>query len=242
VLVSDAARPGAVTDVVTHTAGEALAYSIVFFAILRVHEPDSSIRQVLALRAPSVLAAVLAIVAGVALAIPSDFVEKAISARSPPSQKELDFVERLYATPTMGKKALLVITLVVIAPIADELFFRGAIFTPLKRGRRLEPVVMAVAAYETIANLNPRTMLPFFVTVLVFTWIRGTTGSIIPSILGRIGYYAMGTLPLAMGKVLPKASKAIVAGSLGIAVLSLLAIAALSRRDQRTLDARLEDG
>jgi CAAX protease family protein len=239
---TETVHPGALFDLVSRTAGFALAYSVVFFAILRVHEPETSIRHVLALRAPSALATILAVIVGAALALPGAWLDALFSSRYPPSPDETQTLERLLSVATSGSRVKLIATVVVLGPIFDELFFRGALFTPLKRTRRVESVVIATAAYETLANFNVRELLSFFAATLAFSWIRGLTGSVIPGILARIAFYGVHFVPIALGRELPTPGRGILAASTGIAMAALVGVAALSRRDPRALDARLEDG
>src|SRR5262249_55578195 len=136
--VTEAGREGAFFDLVSRTACEALAYSIVFFAILRVHEPETSIRHVLALRAPTVSALILAAAVGAALSLPSEWLDQALDARFPRPLAEKEALDRLLAVTTLGKRITLILTLAILQPAFDELFFRGALFTPLRRTRRAE--------------------------------------------------------------------------------------------------------
>jgi membrane protease YdiL (CAAX protease family) len=240
--ITESAREGAFFDLVSRTACEALAYSIVFFAILRVHEPETSIRHVLALRAPSIIAVVLALAIGAALALPSEWLDQALDARFPRLPAEKEALDRLLSVSTTGKRITLVVTLVVLQPAFDELFFRGAIFTPLRRTRRAETVIVATAAFETLGSLSPRAMISLLVVTLVFAWIRGATGSIFPSMLARMAYYGVAIVPLAMGRDALKPTKMLLLGSAVAFVVGLLGLFLLSRRDARLLDARLEDG
>ncbi len=244
--VAESLRAGAVSDLVTRTTCGALAYSLTLFVILRVHEPDGSIRQVLALRPPPLVAVPLALVVGGGLAAPAAWLDKVLLARFPYSEQEQELLTKVYGAATFDtgpKRFALVLTMVVLSPIIDEMFFRGALFTPLRKGRRLEPVVLATAAYETLVSTpHPREMLSFLAVVLALAWMRGLTGSIFPSILARIAFFAPRFVPIAIGSELPTLSRGMLAGSLGAALLSLAALAAVSRRDARALDARATDG
>lgn len=229
-------------DLVARTGCQALSYSIVFFGILRMHEPDTSIRHVLALRAPSVVGILLALLIGAALAVPSEFVDQLLDARFPRPPAEKETYDKIFAVATMGKRITLIATLVVLQPAFDELFFRGAIFTPLRRTRRAETVIVAVAAFETLGNFSPRAMIELLVVTLILSWIRGATGSIFPSMLARIAYDGVQVVPIALGRAELKPTKMLLAGSAIAVILGLLGLSMLSKRDARLLDARLEDG
>lgn len=239
--VTEASREGAFFDLVSRTACEAIAYSVVLFGILRLHEPETSIRHVLALRAPSVLAVILALVIGAALSLPSEWLDQALEARFPRPLQDKEALDRILSVATIGKRVTLVTTLVVLQPALDELFFRGALFTPLRRTHRAETVVLATAAFETLGSLSPRAMISLLAATLVFAWIRGVTGSIFPSMLARMAYYGVAIVPTVFGHEAPKPTRTLLLASGIGAVVGLLGLSSLSRRDARLLDAKLED-
>lgn len=240
--VLESAHPGAKYDLVTMTACKMLSYSVVFFVILRVHAPEASIRQVLALRRPPVSLALLGAFVGAGLAPIADWASTRISSRFPQSQEDAQTIERLLGTDTTGKKIALVVALVFLMPAFDELFFRGALFTPLKKGRRAEAVVLATAAYDVLMGAPaPAQLVWLLPTVLAFAWIRAVTGSVLPALFARVAFFALQVVPLVI-RGEPKFSGVMALGGAAAAVLSLAAIAAIGRRSARVLDARLEDG
>lgn len=231
--IAEGLRAGAIGDVVTRATCGALAYSLTLFIILRIHEPEGSIRTVLGLKMPPLLTIPLALIAGAGLAGPAAWLDKILLARFPYSDQEKELMEKLSSASTYDttpKRIAMVVIVVLVMPILDELFFRGALFSPLRKRARLEPVVMATAAYETLSSSpHVRDMLSLLALSLALSWIRGLSGSSIPSILARIAFFAPDILPKAIGKELPPLSKGMLAGSLGAAVVSLLMIAMLSR-------------
>lgn len=242
-VVLEAAHPGARFDLVTTTTCKVLVYSAVFFALLRVHAPDSSIRQVLALRRPPLGVMILGALVGGGLSPIAQWASAKVAERMPPSPEETQALERLFSTDTTGKKIAIVVSLVLLMPIFDELFFRGALFTPLKKGRRAEAVVIATAAYDVLSMGAPLSgqlvwLLP---TLLAFAWMRAVTGSVIPGLLARMTFFAVEVVPMVI-RGEPKFSIWVALGGAAVAVLSLAGIAAIGRRSARVLDARLEDG
>jgi membrane protease YdiL (CAAX protease family) len=239
---TEAAREGAFYDLVSRTGCQALAYSVVLFGILRVHAPEASIRHVLALRRPSLLALVLALAVGAALSLPSDWLDRALELRFPRPPEERAALDRLLSAATLGGRVGLVTTLVLVQPALDELFFRGALFTPLRRTHRAETVVFATAAFEVLGSLSPRAMITLAGAMLVFAWLRSATGSVFPSLAARAAYYGLGVVPLALGREPPAPTRALLAASAAVAVGGLAGIFALSRRSARVQGARLDDG
>lgn len=239
---ADSARAGAQKDVITQAMCGAIAYSLTLFIILRVHEPDGSIRSVLALKTPPLLTVPLALVAGAALSGPAAWLNQLLLARYPYSDAEKDQLQTLVggsAYDTTPKRIALVVVMAFLMPFLDELFFRGALFTPLRKRARLESVILATAAYETLSSSDTRTMFSFFALSLALSWIRGMSGSSIPAIVARMAFFAPHFLSIALGKELLNLSKPMLAGSLAVALLSLVLIRMLSRG--RALDEQLGD-
>ena len=242
IAIIDAAHPGAFVDVVTVATVKLLAYSIVLFGILRIHEPQSSIRHLLALRRPPAVLVVLGAAVGAGLSPAAMWLDGIFAKRYPASQAELDAYERIFDAPTVGKKVALLLALVVVMPVCDELFFRGAIFTPLKRGRRAESVILATAAYDTLlGGASPREIASILATALAISWIRAVSGSVFPSVAARVAFFGVQVVPLVLARE-PQFSGTVALGGVMLAALSLAGIAAVGKRSSLALDARLEDG
>jgi hypothetical protein len=242
ITVIDAAHPGAFVDVVTVAACKVLAYSVVLFAILRVHEPESSIRHVLAVRASPPLLLVLAACVGVGVSPALMWLDGFFAHRFPPSPSELEAYARIFDLPTLGKKCALLGALLVVMPVSDELFFRGALFTPLARGRRVEWVILATATYDALlAGAQPRELASVVATALVISWIRAISGSVVPSIVARVAFSAVQVVPLVVfGRELGF-SRGRVWGGLAVAAVALAAMASMGKSDARLIAARLDD-
>ena len=237
-----AARPGAFIDVVTFATCKLLASSVVFFVMLRVHEPESSIRHVLALRRPPAVMVFLGVLVGCGLSPVSMWLDSVLAKRLPSSQADLEVYERLLDAPTLGKKIALVVALVIVMPLCDELFFRGAIFTPLKRGRRAESVILATAAYDALlVGGNAREIASILVAALAVSWMRAVSGGVFPSIAARVTFFGVQVVPLVLSRE-PKITGSVALAGAALAALSLTAFAAVGRRSTRARDARTEDG
>jgi uncharacterized protein len=242
IAIIDAVHPGAFVDVVTVATCKLLAYSVVLFGILRIHEPESSIRKVLALRRPPAIMVLLGALVGAGLSPGAMFLDAMFARRFPASPQELEAYERIFSAPTVGKKVALLVALVIVMPICDELFFRGALFTPLKKGRRAESVILATAAYDTLlVGASARELASMLGTALAIAWIRAVSGSVFPSIAARVAFFAVQVVPLVLLHD-AKLPTGVVLGGAALAVASLAGIATIGKRSARVLDARLQDG
>jgi hypothetical protein len=224
----EVAHPGALRDVVTLTALRVLGYSLVFFGVLRVHEPESSVRRVLALRWPGVLVVLLAVLAGAALMPAGGFLEAAYQAKfpSPPDPEPLEL-------GTKAQQVAYVVAAVGVVPTVSELFFHGALFTPLRRGRRVDTVVFATAAFAVLDIQDGATVVLSVLVLVAAAWVRGLSASVVPAVLARVAFVAAAILPAVFGRDLPPMTPGIVLAGVAVAALSVLAIAGLSARDRR---------
>ncbi|MFO0735906.1 MAG: CPBP family intramembrane glutamic endopeptidase [Labilithrix sp.] len=241
VIITMFERDRATIDGVTRTGGLALAYSIVLFGVLRLHEPQASIRHVLGLRMPSVLAILLSVAIGASLELPSDWIDNVLAPRFPTPPEEEEAVNAFLAVTSVGKGVSLFVTLGLIQPILFELFFRGVIFTPLRRTYRAETVILGVAAFDTFGNLaSPRAALALLASTLVFSWLRGVTGSVIPAIAAHVGFSVVGVLPICMRLPEVHPTKTLLIASGVTALASLIGLSLVSRT-ARAIDARQRD-
>jgi membrane protease YdiL (CAAX protease family) len=240
--VIGAVREGAFVDLVTFATCKLLASLVVFFVLLRVHEPESSIRHVLAIRRPPAVMVFLGALVGCGLSPVSMWLDNVLAKRFPSSQEELATYERLLDAPSLGKKIALVVALVIVMPVCDELFFRGAIFTPLKRGRQAESVILATAAYDALlVGGNAREIGAILVAALAVSWMRAVSGSVFPSIAARVTFFGVQVVPLVVSRE-PKVTGTVALAGAALAALSLTGFAAVGKRSSRARDARTEDG
>jgi uncharacterized protein len=242
IAIVDAFHPGAFVDVVTVATCKLLACSLVLFAILRVHQPESSIRKVLALRRTPAIMILLGSLVGAGLSPGAMWLDGQFARRFPASPQELEAYEGIFSAPTLGKKVALLVALVVVVPICDELLFRGALFTALKKGRRAESVILATAAYDTLlGGASARELASMLAAVLAIAWIRAVSGSVFPSVAARVAFFGVQVVPLVLLHDTKLSGSVAIAG-VALAVASLAGIAAVGKRSARVLAARLEDG
>src|SRR6476660_6982223 len=92
VALTEYARPGALQDLVSLTACHLLTYSIVGFVMLRLYEPDTELRQVLAVRPAPILAFPLAAVIGAGVYPVLSMLDEIATKRFPPSPEEQELI------------------------------------------------------------------------------------------------------------------------------------------------------
>ena len=78
---------------------------------------------------------------------------------------------------------LLVIPIVVIAPIAEEVFFRGVVFNALRREATRRWAYLGSALLFSVIHLSPVTLVPIFLLGLVLARVYERTGSLLAPIV-----------------------------------------------------------
>jgi membrane protease YdiL (CAAX protease family) len=125
--------------------------------------------------------AVLAIVAAVTELIGFD--EKAL-------EPLLESIEKL-------KNAIGLPVLLLLPPIAEEVFFRGFLLSGFRRKRNAAVAVVIVAAIFAVFHMQPAKYLPTFLIGLWLGYVVVATGSLWPAILAHL---ANNSIPLLGGE------------------------------------------
>ncbi|AKV02072.1 hypothetical protein AKJ09_08735 [Labilithrix luteola] len=229
--ITESAHPGAVTDLVSIATCTVLAHSIVIFAILRLHEPNGSIRAVLALKPASPAFFALAAAVGAGLAPGAIRLNALLQEKYPPSPEDAEKLEKIFATNTLGHRVAVFVVLVLVLPACTEFLFRGALFTLLKRGRRTDIVIVATSAYHALmGTVTAPGMASTLALALTLGWMRALTGSVLPSLLCSMVFFGVEVVPYALGHDEVHWRVPMIAGGLGLAAIALVAMAALGRR------------
>lgn len=184
-------KPGAERDGVTAAMLYTASVLGVLLILVRVHAPDMELRDVVAARPLGFLSALLASMMGAAASFPLSALESVITKRFFDPERAAQYTKDLQSVaPTT--RIVGVLTLVIVAPIADELFFRGAITTGVVRDRgRLSAAIASAFTFALISSADDLHFLPLFVIMgLVFVHARLATGSVLAAIGAHLGYRA----------------------------------------------------
>lgn len=80
---------------------------------------------------------------------------------------------------------LFAIAVVAVAPLSEELFFRGLLFRGLRGYWRLAPSLAVSGLAFGLFHINPGVLLPFAVIGVLFAWANEQTGSLWTSIVAH---------------------------------------------------------
>jgi uncharacterized protein len=210
--VTEALRPGAITDIVNVSACVVLATSVVVFAMLRVHAPTESLRATLGIRALGPLGLVLSAAAGAGLCPALSTVDDLVAKRWPYDDPQaLESMNKLLASSThLG----LVLGVFVVIPLAREVFFRGVLFGELRRARGIgigrdigeaggvgstAVALVATALLFAVFSLDWRSMPSALVLGLALGWLRARTGSLVAPVVAHLAFWSVEGIPILRG-------------------------------------------
>jgi membrane protease YdiL (CAAX protease family) len=238
-------RPAARSDLVTLGALEAAVLLLATFAVLRVHCPERPVRAALGIRPthPSLVALSLAL--GMVLPVPAESLRQLVEQRYPVPEREL--VERalLFRADSTAAAVGLVLTGACLAPLVEELFFRGALFGALRRGQPLAGAVIGTTVAFVLTHLEPRAWPSLVLVGLALGYVRALGGSLLPSLALHVGYAAVGALALLSGVSSVAGgfplSAGLALGGWAAALLLAFALQWFGRDNEEAQKARAED-
>lgn len=99
----------------------------------------------------------------------------------------------------MSRNMFGILSITIMAPLVEELLFRGAIQGyMLRQGMKPLPAILIASAIFGIVHMNP-IQIPFaFAIGLIFGWLYYRTGSVVPGIIGHFINNSIATLQMAM--------------------------------------------
>ena len=94
-----------------------------------------------------------------------------------------EFIAEMFHEIMSGNPVSKFIALVVIAPIAEEMLFRGLIFREFARRYSMPHAIFGSAALFALFHLNPWQIVVAFPIGVIAAWLVLKTGSIVPGIV-----------------------------------------------------------
>ncbi|MEM7126854.1 MAG: type II CAAX endopeptidase family protein [Chloroflexota bacterium] len=91
---------------------------------------------------------------------------------------------------------VLLVAIAIIAPIAEELLFRGMLYPLLRKRLSVWPAIVLNAALFSVVHFIPVLMPVLFVVGLMLAWVREQSNSIIPSIILHIMQNGLATVSI----------------------------------------------
>lgn len=94
-------------------------------------------------------------------------------------------VELIISTKSPWLSAYLIFFAVVLAPLGEEFFFRGLLFSTAKRYGWRRTGYVGVSLFFALIHLNAPTFLPLFVLALALTWLYEKTEGLLAPVMAH---------------------------------------------------------
>lgn len=195
--VAAAIKPGTERDGVVAALLYTASALLVLLIVVRVHAPDAELRDVVGARPIGFLSALLAAVVGACSYFPLGALEALLTRKFMSVQEAAEYAKAL---SEVGHRERIAGTLALslVAPVADELFFRGALVSGLVRGRgadespgrgKLLAAVVTSVTFALVSSANDLHYVPLYVLMgLVLVHARLATGSVLGAIAAHLGF------------------------------------------------------
>lgn len=178
---------GAALEVVLYVA--ATVYVATAGAAEQYRKPGALFERLGLTRAPLWLLG-SALLLGVLLHSLTDVVQMLVESVAPtPEAVSKERLQRLSAGGFFERVSL-AIFVCVLAPLAEELFFRGALYARLSPGRAPLRVGLTLAACFTVSHAEPRIWAPLLVVGLALGLVRAASPSLAPCFLLHAAFNA----------------------------------------------------
>lgn len=221
------------------------AAAFVFVAALLVgrYPSGSQLSRAIGLRPVHPLSWPLAVLIGILSQAPAEAIQRAVDQRWPLSASQLADRSEMLRTDSTWEGWALVFVIALLVPFAEEVFFRGAVYGALRRGRvgAFRAAVVTGLGFA-FCHFNARLLLPLAFFALMLGLLRSVSGSLWPALIGHIAFNSVPVLTTGLGvdleANLPWTWQL---GSVVALALSLLAFVVLIGRDRLSRLSRLEE-
>ena len=106
-------------------------------------------------------------------------------------QMQVDWVAIFEAAPSPG---LLLVGGSVIAPVVEEIFFRGFVFSGLRQRYGWQKAALISSAVFAVAHFQPMAIVPIFLLGVIFAYLYHRSNSVWPAILMHVLTNALGLI------------------------------------------------
>ena len=135
-------------------------------------------RHDFALAEQPALELVIGMALGVLLHLPAGYLSELVERRFPTPPEALRAQLAALTPASGGVAALMLVSVALVVPFIEELFFRGALFTALLRSGPALVAIWTTSIAFVLAHQEPRNWAPLLVVALVLGELRRRGGSI----------------------------------------------------------------
>jgi membrane protease YdiL (CAAX protease family) len=234
-LVLMVLSPESRNDLVALGFVSAAAFVLVAALLVGRYPGGPRLAHAIGLRPVHPLSLILAFCAGALAQIPADFIQRAVDRLWPSDVAALAAREKMLEADSWSHGLALVFVIACVVPATEEVFFRGAVYGALRRGRASAWQSAWVAGLGfTLCHFNARLLLPLAFVAGILGFLRAASGSLWPSILGHMGFNTVAMLTSVGGVAFldgPPLSFGLGASALLVALLLAFVSFVASRED-----------
>jgi membrane protease YdiL (CAAX protease family) len=132
----------------------------------------------------------LALLLGFTLHAPADFIQAHIERLFPLPEAVRVARAAALSPDKLVQRVSLMLAAAVLVPIAEEAFFRGALFVGVRRRSGASQAALVTAVCFTLSHAEPRIWPALSLVALTLSLARQWTGSLLPSILLHAAFNA----------------------------------------------------
>jgi membrane protease YdiL (CAAX protease family) len=188
ILAVIAVQPRARLDAVTLVLCQTAAFLGALYLLLQVHNRQRPLLDSLALRPTLVSLCLVAAALGFTLHAPFDGLADLIAQHFPPSAEEAAAQAEAFAATDLLHTCAIVLAAGFIAPLVEELFFRGGLYSGLRHEHTAALTVIGTALFFALSHLSARNLVPVFAIGLVLSHARAASGSLLPGLALHIAF------------------------------------------------------
>jgi membrane protease YdiL (CAAX protease family) len=178
-------------DQVSLGALSAVSFLLVSSLLLGRYPGGPNLREAIGARAFHPLLLPLAVLIGVTAQAPAESLRDWVERLLPPNGSG-EPAGIVLLSHSRAESVALVLVLVGLVPLAEEVFFRGAIYGALRRSQHSAPLAAVISALGfTLCHVNVRLLLPIGFVAAIFGLLRASSGSLYPSLVAHMAFNAV---------------------------------------------------
>lgn len=197
VMLLGAVLPGALRDLVT-LGGLSSAMFLLASAVLLAPGQGRSVG--LAFRSVPIWVISVSLLLGALSQIPARRIAIFVESIAPTAPAELAERAQMLRPASPSHGIMLTLILVLLVPVGEEVFFRGAIFGALRQGGKTLGGACIISGFGfLLSHMEPKLWPALALVALILTAVRGLSGSLVPGLAFHVGFNGFAVLDATWG-------------------------------------------
>lgn len=167
-----------------------VATLVALVMIHRAYAPRIPIRALIGIRATHPGFYAIALVLAVSLQLCAGPLYDAILSKYPTSIEDEHQLTHVFTRAGSAGQIALGAVIVAVGPLIEEIFYRGALFSPLRRRYRAPAVIALTSLFFAVAHPEWQLFLPIGIVGLAMGLIRSESGSLLPAFVLHAAFNA----------------------------------------------------